>query len=143
MKNSTTAIELIITYMSIGWAMVMFTNPVVFKASENFNLINEIFQYPWVLGIIAVVVASVKILGILIQNVRVRWFGLVLSGIFWIAMASCFLVASGSIQLSTGFIAYSGVAVLALSASKDVMMSDRINKRSFGRKNKATKRRSL
>ena len=73
----------------------------------------------------ALLCASVKIAGILLKHKRIRWIGLMMSTIFWIVIATGFLISHGYVSFTTGFIAYSGIAVMSLWTSKEVMTNDR------------------
>lgn len=120
-----TVVELIVTYISLGWAFVLLTNPNIFEMSPNFSRIEAIAQYEWVIGLIALVIAGVKIVGLALHLKRVRWFGLLLSTIFWVLMSASFLFAGDTIEFNTGFVVYSGLAVMCLWTSKEVMTSGR------------------
>lgn len=116
-----TAVEFIVTYISLGWASVLLTNPTIFNQSANFSRIELIAQYEWVVGLICLALASVKIIGMVLQNRRIRWLGLTSSAVFWTLLSASFLFASDKIEFNTGFIVYSGVAVLCLLTSKEVL----------------------
>lgn len=117
-----TAVEIIVTYISLGWAIVLLTNSEIFEQSSNFNKIEAIAQYEWVVGIICLVLAAVKIIGMSLHNDRVRWFGLILSSGFWVLMSASFLFSADKIEFNTGFVVYSGVAILSLWTSKEVLI---------------------
>lgn len=114
-------VEKIVTYISLGWAFALFTNPLIFEQSANFNRIESIAQYEWVIGIVCLVLAVVKIIGMSLNNARLRWLGLMMSTVFWILISASFLFAADRIEINTGFIVYSGVAVMCLWTSKEVM----------------------
>lgn len=120
-----TVVEIMLTYISIGWAYVLFSSPTLFEDSSNWDKIQAIANYEWVVGIITLICAMVKIVGITLQNKRLRWLGLWMSTILWIVIATSFLIADGTFKLTTGFIVYSGIAVMSLWTSKEVMMNDR------------------
>ena len=119
-----TVVEIMLSYISIGWAYVLFTSPNLFDDSATWDKIQSIASYEWVLGIITLVCALVKIVGMLVHNKRLRWLGLLMSTVLWVVIAASFLVADDSFKLSTGFIVYSGIAVMSLWTSKEVMTSD-------------------
>lgn len=120
-----TVVEIMLTYISLGWAYVLFTSPLLFDNSSNWDKVQSIANYEWVLGIITLVCALVKVVGMLLQNRRLRWLGLIMSTVLWIVIAASFLVADDAFKLTTGFVVYSGVAVMSLWTSKEVMMRDR------------------
>lgn len=119
-----TAVEIVLSYVSLGWAYVMFTSPQLFESSDSWNQVKGVASYEWVIGVVALTAAMTKIIGILIGNKRMRWVGLIMSAIFWITIASGMLIAKGYLDFTTGFIVYSGLAVLSLWTSKEVMDGD-------------------
>ena len=120
-----TVVEIMLTYISIGWAYVLFTSPSLFENSSNWDKVQSVANYEWVLGIITLVCALVKVVGMLLRNNRLRWLGLMMSTVLWIVIAASFLVADDAFKLSTGFVVYSAVSVMSLWTSKEVMMRDR------------------
>lgn len=122
-----TVVEIMLSYISIGWAYVLFTSPSLFENSSNWEQIKAVANYEWVLGIVTLACAVVKIIGIILQHKRLRWLGLIMSTILWVVIAASFLVADDAFKLTTGFVVYSGIAVMSLWTSKEVMTSDRAN----------------
>ena len=120
----TTVVEVIVTYISAGWAYVLLTTPGLFERSKNFSGIESVAQYEWVVGIVALVCAITKIIGMALHKRRIRWLGLIMSTLFWVVISAGFLVASDAIEFNTGFIVYSGIAVMCLWTSKEVMQGD-------------------
>lgn len=118
-----TVVELIVTYISLGWAYALLTTPDLFERSENFNKLQSLVNYEWVVGFIVLVCAGVKVVGIALGKRRMRSIGLLMSAVFWIVVAASFLVAVGRIEVNTGFVVYSGIAVMSLWNSKEVMRS--------------------
>lgn len=125
MKQAT-AVEIIITYISLGWAFVFLTDNKLFDHSKNFSTIKEIVQYEWVLGTVALIIALVTVVGMALNFTKLRRFGLILSALFWGIIAAAMLVASGSLNFSSGFVAYSGLAVLCFWTSREVTTNDRM-----------------
>ena len=119
-----TVVEFMLTYISIGWAYVLFTSPALFDNGSNWDKVQSIANYEWVVGIITLACALVKIVGIALQNNRLRWLGLMMSTVLWIVIATSFLLADDTFKLTTGFIVYSGIAVMSLWTSKEVMTGD-------------------
>lgn len=119
-------VELVLSYISIGWAYVMFISPDLFEQNTNWEKLSGILKYEWVLGIILLVCALTKILGIIFNKKRVRWLGLIMSTVLWIVVATGFLIADGTFKFTTGFIVYSGIAVMSLWTSKEVMAGDKL-----------------
>lgn len=117
---STKPVEFIATYISLGWAIVLFTNDDIFKNSANFNKIESIVQYQWVVGVIALILALTKIVGLILDNKKMRRAGLLMSTVFWVLMSASFLFSNDTIEFNTGFVVYSGIAILCLLASKEV-----------------------
>lgn len=122
--KSITVAESLITYISLGWAYVMLTNSEIFERSENFNQLEILVHSEWIVGIICLILASIKIFGNILKNKRVRWLGLILSALFWICVSASFLISDTPFSLNTGFIVYAGIAVLSLHTSKEVMLDD-------------------
>lgn len=121
-----TVVEIVLSYVSIGWAYVLFTSPTLFDTTASFSQIEVIAGSEWVVGVVALVCALTKILGMLFGNVRVRKIGLLMSTIFWIMIATSMLIATGSFIPNTGFIVYSGLAVMSMWTSKEVVKSGRL-----------------
>lgn len=122
--KAMTAVEIVLSYVSLGWAYVMFTSPQLFESSDSWNQVESVASYEWVIGTVALICAMTKIVGILLGNMRMRWVGLIMSAVFWITIASGMLIAKGYLDFTTGFIVYSGLAVLSLWTSKEVMVGD-------------------
>ena len=120
-----TVVEIMLTYISIGWAYVLFTSPTLFENGSNWDKVQSIANYEWVLGIITLVCALVKIVGMLLQNRRLRWLGLIMSTVLWIVIAANFLVSEDAFKFTTGFVVYSALSVMSLWTSKEVMMRGR------------------
>ena len=119
-----TVVEIVLTYISIGWAYVLFATPTLFDDNSNWDKIQAIANYEWILGIITLVCALVKIVGMALQNKQLRWLGLLMSTMLWVVIATSFLIADDTFKLTTGFVIYSGIAVMSLWTSKEVMMGD-------------------
>lgn len=128
MKQAT-VVEVIITYISVGWATAFLTNPRLFENSASFNKIEYILKYEWVLGSVALICALVKMLGIFLKSIRLRRLGLVMSALFWIFVATGILVAQGHVVLNSGFVVYSGLAIMCFWTSKEVMYDDQPDER--------------
>lgn len=120
-----TVVEIMLTYISLGWAYVLFTSPDLFENGGNWLALGEIAAYEWIIGLAALICALVKIIGIVLRHRRIRWFGLMLSSIFWVVIAGSFLIAQGQVEFTTGFVVYSGIAVMSLWTSKEVTTNDR------------------
>lgn len=120
-----TVVEVLVTYISIGWALVLFTNSNTFEQSQNFITMQSIVKHEWVVGIICLLLGLIKILGMVLRNIRLRWLGLILSAILWIIVSATFLLSPNQFDFNTGFIVYSGVAVMCLITSKEVLLHDR------------------
>lgn len=116
-----TPVEIIVTYLSIGWAFVMFSNPDALVGS--WQTLNDIGNR-YIFGAIALISASVKIIGISLDNLKLRTIGLTFSAFFWTFISVANLVSQDSFTthftFSTGFIVYSAVAVLCLWTSKEI-----------------------
>ncbi|BAK15867.1 ammonia permease [Solibacillus silvestris StLB046] len=124
MKN-VTAVEIVLSYVSLGWAYVLFTSPLLFESSDNWNQVQQIMPYEWLVGSVALIAAVTKIIGLILKNKRIRWIGLIMSAIFWITIAAGMLIAKGYLDFTTGFVVYSGMAILSLWTSKEVMLDGR------------------
>lgn len=120
-----TVVEIMLTYISLGWAYVLFTSPDLFENGGNWLALGEIAAYEWIIGLVALICALVKIIGIVLRHRRIRWLGLMLSSIFWVVIAGSFLIAQGQVEFTTGFVVYSGIAVMSLWTSKEVTTNDR------------------
>lgn len=119
-----TVVEIMLTYISLGWAYVLFSTPTLFEDGGNWVAIGEVAIYEWVIGLVALFCALIKIIGILLRHKRLRWIGLIASSVFWVVIAGSFLVAQGQVAFTTGFVVYSGIAVMSLWTSKEVMTND-------------------
>lgn len=124
MKN-VTAVEIVLSYVSLGWAYVLFTSPLLFESSDNWNQVQQIMPYEWLVGSVALIAAVTKIIGLILKNKRIRWIGLIMSAVFWITIAAGMLIAKGYLDFTTGFVVYSGMAILSLWTSKEVMLDGR------------------
>lgn len=122
--KSVTVVESLVTYISIGWAYVMLTHNDIFENSANFDQLESLLHAEWVVGVICLFLACVKIFGILLKNKRMRWAGLMMSTVFWVCVSAAFLISGGTFELNTGFIVYSSIAVMSLLTSKEVMQND-------------------
>jgi len=123
--RKATVVEILITYISLGWSFVMLTNDDIFDKSENFNKLQSLVQTEWVVGVVCLFLAIVKIYGMVLKNNKIRWLGLILSTFFWIIVSSTFLLSAGKFMINTGFVVYSGLAVMCLWTSKEVNKIDR------------------
>ncbi|HLR58931.1 MAG TPA: hypothetical protein VK094_00435 [Pseudogracilibacillus sp.] len=123
-KRQITVVEVAVSWISIGWAVVMFTNNQVFEQSENFNRLELIAQKEWVLGVVCLILAAIKIVGIFLNISRFRWLGLILSAVFWAMVSATFILSGNEFSFNTGFIVYSAVSILCLWTSKEVMLDD-------------------
>lgn len=119
--KSVTVVESLVTYISLGWAYVMLTHNDIFEKSQNFDQLKSLLHAEWVVGLICLFLAGVKLAGIFLKSKRIRWAGLMLSTVFWIFVSTAFLVSGGIFELNTGFIVYSSIAVMSLLTSKEVM----------------------
>lgn len=115
--RTMTSVEIIVTYISIGWAFVMFSDPDVLV--NTWALLGSVANR-YVLGGIATVCSLIKIVGLAMDNLKIRSLGLTASAFFWTFVSVCNLFANGNLSLTTGFIVYSGVAVLCLWTSKEI-----------------------
>lgn len=117
LKTSIAPVEIIVSYLSLGWAIVMFTDPSALDGS--WLLLGELGNR-WFFGSIAVVCALMKIFGISLDNLKLRYYGLTMSSIFWTFISVANLMSNNSFALTTGFIVYSGIAILCLWTSKEI-----------------------
>lgn len=122
-----TAVEWLVSYVSLGWGIVMLVNTEVFNRSENFSQLAIIAGKEWTIGVICLILATIKVTGILSKQIKLRWIGLILSTVFWIFVSATFLLSSQGYQFNTGFIVYSAIAVMCLWTSKEVLAYDRAN----------------
>lgn len=122
--RQATVVEIIITYISVGWAIAFLSNSQLFENSASFSKIEYILKYEWVLGLIALTCAIVKLVGIFMKSIKLRRLGLVMSALFWIFVATGILVAQGHVELNSGFVVYSGLAIMCFWTSKEVMHND-------------------
>lgn len=116
-----TVVEVVVTYVSLGWAIVMLTNPLALSSSANFARVESVFYAEWVVGIICVILAGIKLVGMAIRSRVTRWLGLMLSGFFWSFISASFLFVGEFGAITTGFVVYSGVAVLCFWTAREVM----------------------
>lgn len=118
----TTIDEILITVLSLGWGLTLLFNDKTFDQSDNFEILEKIVGNEWVVGVVCLSLAFIKIIGMVFQLRRVRWIGLVLSAIFWVLVSTAFLLSVNEFTINTGFIVYSVIAVLCLTASKGVLI---------------------
>lgn len=123
--QSFTVVEWVVTYISLGWAYVMLTNDTIFSDSKNFEMLALLAKKEWIIGIICLCLALLKILGIIMKSKRLRWLGLMSSTIFWVVVSAAFLLSAGGLDFNTGFIVYSAISVMCLWTSKEVLSNDR------------------
>lgn len=121
--KATTVVEMLVTYISLGWAYVMLTNNDIFEQSNNFEVLKSIAHKEWVIGFICLAMALIKITGMMLKNTKIRWVGLIFSSIFWTLVSAAFLLSANKFDLNTGFVVYSGLAVMCLWTSKEVIDS--------------------
>lgn len=117
MRTAIAPVEIIVSYLSVGWAIVMFTEPSVLDGT--WELLGQM-DNRWIFGSIAIVCALMKILGILLDNFKLRYYGLTMSAVFWTFLSVANLMGNDHFSLTTGFIVYSGIAVLSLWTSKEI-----------------------
>ena len=122
--RAMTVVEIVLSYISIGWALVLLTSPTLFDSGGSWDMLKEIVPGEWAVGLIALTCALTKIVGMIIRNVRMRCIGLWMSTAFWITIAAGMLMTNGYPEFNTGFIAYSGLAVMSLWTSKEVKIDD-------------------
>lgn len=122
--KSYTVVEILVTFISLGWAVVMLLNPDTFDRSDNFSVMEKIVNKEWVVGIVCLVLVSIKGTGMLIRNRRLRWIGLMSSAVFWTLVSATFLMSTSGIDLNTGFVVYSAISVMCLWTAKEVLSSD-------------------
>jgi len=121
-----TVVEWMLTYVSLGWAYVLFTSPHLFEMNPSFSEIGAIVNSEWIMGVIVTICALTKMIGMFIGSVTIRKIGLLMSTFLWIMVATSMLIATGGFNASTGFIVYSALAVMSLWTSKEVTKSDRV-----------------
>ena len=63
-----TVVEIMLTYISLGWGIVLFNSPTLFDTGGSWTKIGELLHYEWILGLIATVCALVKVLGIVLNH---------------------------------------------------------------------------
>lgn len=129
MKNEeikpNTVVEIIVTFVSLGWALVMLTRSDVFESSANFDRIEMMARKEWIIGLVCLSLAITKIIGMTLHSSRIRRVGLLSSGVFWIVVSAGFLLSNDTIQINTGFIAYSAFSVMCVWTAKEVKSCDR------------------
>ena len=115
--KSIAPVEIIVSYISIGWAIAMFSDPAILNGT--WSVLND-FANRWVFGMIAFTCASVKIIGVLANSLKMRYIGLLMSAFFWTFLSVANLMSKHSFAITTGFVVYSGIAVLCLWTSKEI-----------------------
>lgn len=118
--KTKTVVEVVLSYISLGWAITLFTNDHLFEAGGSWGAIKAIAPYEWLVGSVALVCALTKIVGMLMRNRKIRMIGLWMSTLFWVTIAAGMLMANGYPEFTTGFVVYSGTAILALFTAKEV-----------------------
>lgn len=120
-----TVVEIMLSYISLGWAYVLFSSPRLFESSQSWKEVEAIASYEWIVASCALICAVTKIIGMAIGNTRLRRIGLLMSAFFWVFIAAGMLISTGGVRMNTGFIAYSGIAVMSLWTSKEVTSDGR------------------
>ncbi|EIT85898.1 hypothetical protein A374_08684 [Fictibacillus macauensis ZFHKF-1] len=115
-----TAVEIIVTYVSLGWAVALFSNPRLFSGNTGSWGVMDSVADEWIFGVITLTLALIKIVGIALDNIKIRKMGLILSAVFWVFVSVCLLVGNDHINWNTGAVAYSGYGILCLWMSKEV-----------------------
>ncbi|MGI2329642.1 hypothetical protein [Planococcus sp. YIM B11945] len=115
-----------LSYISLGWAYVLFSSPQLFESSQSWNEVEAIASYEWVVASCAFICAITKVIGMALGNARLRRIGLLMSAVFWVIIAAGMLISTGGLNMNTGFIAYSGIAVMSLWTSKEVGVNGRV-----------------
>jgi hypothetical protein len=111
------AIEVSLSLISFWWAYVLFSSPFLFdNLPELFLFFGEISQeVHW--GILFLISAFVKILGVLVKNRKLRKVGLGISFVLYALISAGFFLAAG---VHTGAGTYAVISFMALWGIREV-----------------------
>ncbi len=116
--RSITPVEIIVTMISIGWTIVMFSNPEAL-ATSSWEILRDISSR-WVVGSITLFFALIKIVGIYLNSLALRKIGLLASAVLWSFISVSNGASDEHFTITTGFVVYFGIAVLCLWTSKEI-----------------------
>ncbi|PAF19763.1 hypothetical protein [Terribacillus saccharophilus] len=111
-------IEVVLTIISSWWAVVMFNTPNLFETSPNIYDFFSHFGNEKQLGVVFVVGAGVKIIGLAARKVILRKAGLLISAFIYSMISVAYFMGSG--WFSIGFGTFIAIALLALWGIREV-----------------------
>jgi hypothetical protein len=111
-------IEVVLTIISSWWAAVMFNTPDLFENSPNIYEFFTHFGNEKQLGIVFIVGAGVKIIGLAARKAILRKAGLLISAFIYSMISVAYFMGSG--WFSIGFGTFIAIALLALWGIREV-----------------------
>jgi hypothetical protein len=111
-------IEVVLTIISCWWAVVMFNTPDLFEESPNIYGFFTTFSNEKHLGIVFIVGAAVKIIGLAARKAILRKAGLLISAFIYAMISVAYFMGSG--WFSIGFGTFIAIALLALWGIREV-----------------------
>lgn len=115
-------VEVVLSLISLWWGIVLFNSPGMFnELPEIYRFFGEIAQeYIW--AFVFLFAASVKILGIIIRNAKLRKFGLFMSAVIYGIISSGYYLGLGF--YSIGFGVFGMLSFMALWGIREVGTRD-------------------
>lgn len=111
-------IEVVLTIISSWWAAVMFNTPDLFEKSPNIYEFFTHFGNEKQLGVVFIVGAGVKIIGLAARKAILRKAGLLISAFIYSMISVAYFMGSG--WFSIGFGTFIAIALLALWGIREV-----------------------
>lgn len=133
MKTMIWPFEIVMSFVSLGWTYVMLRHVNMFEEQSTSWLVLNATIQEWVVGLITMTLALIKIYGFLLKSNGCRKLGLTLSGVWWSMICAAISMGDGTFSISTGSVAYAGYAVLCFLTSSSIKEGEKVadsNKRS-------------
>ncbi|MGE7650468.1 hypothetical protein ACQKM1_22235 [Peribacillus frigoritolerans] len=126
MKTMIWPFEIVMTFVSLGWAYVMFREVNMFEEQSSRWLVLDATIQEWGVGLITLSLALIKIYGFVLKSNRCRKIGLTLSGVWWSMICAAITMGDGAFSISTGSVAYAGYAVLCFLTSSSIKEGEKV-----------------
>ena len=120
MKTMIWPFEIVMSFVSLGWAYVMFRQINLFEEQSSRWLVLNATLDEWAVGFITLTLALIKIYGFVLKSNKWRKVGLTLSGVWWSLICVAITMGDGSFSIGTGSVAYAGYAFLCFLTSSSI-----------------------